>query len=61
MEFDGIHRYGLEVNRNAPIKEEVLPDYTNTWDTYKNNTLEKRSKVYIFFFKKCDFSNFFLL
>lgn len=54
MESDGVHRYGIEVNRNAPIKEEVLPDYTSTWDSYKNNTLEKRSKVYNFF-KKCSF------
>jgi hypothetical protein len=51
LEYEGNHRYISYFNRNPPIKEEINPDYTSTWDNYKNNNLEKRNKVNNFFLK----------
>lgn len=50
MESEGTHRYFCDFDKNAPIQEQVVPEYPSTWDNYKNNNIEKRSRVAILLF-----------
>ena len=41
----GVHRYIVEKNSDVAVVEEILPEYEQNWDEYKNDKLKTRKLV----------------
>ena len=53
MEFEGVHRYSLQKQKDVPVIDNAKLTLESAWDSFKNNDIKKRKQIINKFLRVC--------